>query len=220
MKRTHVIRSTALLGALLAILPHAALPGDRNLLSDPSFEQRLSGSDGGWNLFEISLFSKNHARSGNQSMYSGGFSRSVAFAPYFIGNASGAFQEVPAEPGSRWRLTGYGLTPAKLAGTPAYGIVQLSFFDADGKDIGTVETAGGSTKAKVSNEINNESAVNEWILLDTGIATAPQGTATVQAFTLYVDYARTNRTQGVYFDDLTLCLASDDDTESNRCDPV
>ena len=204
MKKQHFLPITALLGALLALAPQAALSDNGGVLKDASFEQRLHADEGGSHLFEISLFSKNHARSGSESMFNGGFSRTVAYHPYFIGNVSGAFQEFPAEPGSRWRLTGYGFTPTPLEGSPAFGILQLSFFDADGEDLGTVETAESGTKAKTSNEVNNKSAAGEWIMLDTGIATAPDGTATVQAFTLYVDFTGKSRTQGVYFDDLTL----------------
>jgi hypothetical protein len=207
----------ALILASLACAPGAATAGEGDLLKDAGFELKLPKKEGGWDLFEISMFSKNEARSGSQSMFNGGFSRSVAFHPYFIGNASGAFQEFPATPGSRWRLTGYGLTPRALEGTPAFGILQLSFFDADGDDLGTVQTADSDTKAKTSNEVNNKTAVGEWIFLDTGIATAPAGTATVQAFTIYIDFSGTNITQGVYFDDLTLCALDEGDNESSPC---
>ena len=134
MKNQYVLPFTALLGTLFALAPLAALPDDGNPLKDASFEQRLSPDDGGWELFEISLFSKNYARSGSHSMFNGGFSRTVAHPPYFIGNVSGAYQEFRARPGSRWRLTGYGLTPAALEGNPAFGILQVSFFDEDGEE--------------------------------------------------------------------------------------
>jgi hypothetical protein len=208
----------ALLGAFLALAPQATLSDDGNLLKDASFEQRLPADDGGWDLFEISLYSKNYARSGSQSMFNGGFSRTVAYPPYFVGNVSGAFQELPAEPGSRWRLTGYGLLPAAFEGSSPFGTLQLSFFDGDGEDLGTVETAGSSTRAKLSNNVDSETAVGQWTLLDTGIATAPEGTETVQAFTLFVDFAGKSVTQGVYFDDLTLCKVGDD-MESSGCNP-
>ena len=120
--------------------------------------------------------------------------------------------------GSRWRLTGYGLTPETLEGTNAFGVLQVSFFDADGKDLGTVETVGGTTKAKTSSQLNRSSAVGTWIPLDTGVATAPDGTATIQVFTLFVDFSGSDRTQGVYFDDLSLCELNEDD-EAGRCDP-
>ena len=84
-----------------------------------------------------------------------------------------------------------------LKGTPAFGIVQISFFSADGKDLGTVETKGStSARAKLSNEVSSTSPVGEWIYLDTGVATAPAGTASVQAFTLFVDYSGAKYFQG------------------------
>ncbi len=120
-------------------------------------------------------------------------------------------QEFPAEAGSLWRLTGYGLTATRLPDGPVFGIVQFSFFDEFGGDIGTVETAGWMFPALTSNQINAGSMIDRWIFLDTGIGTAPEGTATIRAFTLYVDFAEFPGT-GVYFDDLKLCeLAEDGD---------
>jgi len=204
--------SVALL-AVFASAPAAANADEHTPLVDSSFELKTPSSDGGWTLFDQSAVSSAHARSGERSMYNAALSQTTTYPPYFVGMASGSFQEFPAEAGSRWQLTGYGMSPDKLDGTPAFGIVQISFFDADGQDLGTVETAGGATAlAKVSNEVNNQTPAGEWTYLDTGIATAPEGTATVQAFTLYVDYSGTNKTQGVFFDDLTLCEVSDDES--------
>jgi hypothetical protein len=197
----------------IALGANLALADGHNPLQDASFEDQLSADEGGWGQFEQSLFSENQARTGSQSMYNGGLSKTVAYHPYFIGSVSGSFQEFPAEPGSRWRLTGYGLTVAKLLGTPAFGVVQVSFFDADGNDLGTVETVEASARAMTSNEVNNQSPVGEWIFLDTGTATAPEGTAAVQAFTIYVDFSGSNTAQGVYFDDLVLC-----NLDSEGCD--
>lgn len=199
----------------------AAVPADgHNALKDASFEDQIAAEDGGWELFENSLISESQARTGSHSMYNGGLSRTVAYHPYFIGNVSGSFQEFPAEPGSRWRLTGHGMAVARLLGTPAFGVVQISFFDADGNDLGTVETVNAGTRAKTSNEVNSQSPVGEWLFLDTGIATAPQGTAAVQAFTIYVDFSGSNTAQGVYFDDLALCtVTGEDDKGSALCDP-
>ncbi len=204
MKKRTSILFAAVFGSLLVSAPHAGLADDNSPLKDPSFELRLPSDEGGWQLFEISLYSEQQAHSGAQSMFNGGLSRTVAYHPYFIGVVSGSFQEFPASPGSRWQLTGYGLTANALQGTPAFGILQLSFFDTDGDDLGTVETAGDITKAKTSSEVNNQTVAGEWIFLDTGVATAPAGTATVQAFTVYVDFSGSNTTQGVFFDDLSL----------------
>jgi hypothetical protein len=212
MKRNAKGFYTILLCGSLVATWQSTLADDNNPLKDPGFENRLAPDKGGWILFDESMFSRELARSGSQSMFHWGFSRSVAYAPYFVGTVSGSFQEFPAAAGSRWQLTGYGAASVALKGTPAFGILQVSFFDADGNDLGTVETAGRDTaKAKTSNEINRKTPVGEWIFLDTGIATAPEGTATIQAFTLYVDYSGSNTTQGVYFDDLRLCALDADE---------
>jgi len=220
MKNRTIALFAAVFGALLVSAPLAALADDDNTLRDSSFERQLPPDQGGWTMFDGSLFSSDRARSGRHSMFSAGFSRTVAYAPFFVGIVSGSFQEFPADPGSRWRLTGFGLAPTALQGTPAFGIVQVSFFDADGKDLGTVETADNKTaRAKTSNEVNSQTPVGEWISLDTGIATAPAGTATIQAFTLYVDYSGANTSQGVYFDDLSLCALRDEDDELDCKEP-
>lgn len=202
--------STLVCAGLIALVPHAAADS-HGTLRDAGFEQQLDADAGGWRLFGPSRFSNDHARSGNASMFNGGASKSVAYHPYFIGTVSGSYQEFPAAPGSTWRLKGYGMAAAALKGTPAFGIVQISFFDADGNDLGTEETVGQSARAKLSNEVNSKSPVGEWILLDTGVATAPEETATVQAFTLYVDYSGAKIFQGVHFDDLELCAVGDGD---------
>ena len=207
---------TALVAALLVCAPQPIFAQDDNLLKDASFEDNLAYDDGGWATFEKSLISDEHARTGSRSVFNGALSRTVAYQPYFVGSVSGSFQEFAAEAGSQWQLTGYGMVANKLAGAPAYGVVQLSFFDAEGNDIGTVETADSTTRARTSSEVNNKSPVGEWVFLDTGVATAPEGAATVQAFTLYVDYSGSNVSQGVYFDDLTLCTIADND-DSTGC---
>lgn len=212
-KKTQVL-CNALLCALLVSAPQNVLAKGDNLLRDANFELLLPPNKGGWILFDKSMFSQDESRSGDQSMFNWGFSRSVPYPPYFVGTVSGSYQEFPADPGSRWRLTGYGVAPSTLQGTPAFGLVQVSFFDADGNDLGTVETAGSTTPAKTSNKVTSQTATGEWIFLDTGIATAPAGTATVQAFTLYVDFSGSDTSQGVYFDDLSLCTLGDDDDKS------
>ncbi|MGB5166346.1 MAG: hypothetical protein WBN61_13875 [Woeseiaceae bacterium] len=213
MKTYSIGLYTVLVCTSLVAAPQSTFADDNSALRDAGFELKLAPDEGGWILFDESMISRDEARSGSQSMFHWGFSRSVAYAPYFVGTVSGSFQEFPAEPGSRWRLTGYGAAPATLKGTPAFGILQLSFFDADGNDLGTVETANSdAAKAKTSNEVNRKTPADEWVFLDTGVATAPAGAATVQAFTLYVDYSGSNTTQGVYFDDLSLCAVDDNET--------
>ena len=213
MKNNKKISSVILACTLLVHAAGIAVADSNNPLKDASFEDKLASEEGGWTLFENSIISAAQSRSGEQSMFNGAFSRTIAFHPYFVGSVSGSFQEIPATPGSQWRLTGYGLVAAALKGTPAFGVVQVSFFNADGVDLGTVETVDADANAKTSAEINNQSPAGEWILLDTGIATAPEGTTSIQAFTIYVDYSGSNTSQGVYFDDLVLCEVGDDACE-------
>jgi hypothetical protein len=162
----------------------------QNVLIDPGFELQTPASAGGWFSFG-GVFSTDFARTGNWSMLDVGFF-----------SVPGTFEQFPAAPGSQWRMTGYGLTPFPILGSPAFGIVQVTFFDIFGNNLGTVETAGTGTPAKTSNEVDGSATPGQWIFLDTGIATAPAGTAYIQAFTLYVDFS--GNVQGVYFDDLTL----------------
>jgi len=99
-------------------------------------------------------------------------------------------------------MKGYGMTPVPLFGSPAFGVIQVTFFDIFGNDLGTVETAGNPFPALTSGPVDETSTPGEWIFLDTGTATAPAGTAYIQAFTLYVDFS--GYFQGVYFDDVSL----------------
>ncbi len=214
MNNKAIFLNAALLGTLLVSTSHVTLADDTGFLKDASFEQQLSPDDGGWILFDESTYSGDHARTGSWSMLNAGLSRTVAYPPYFVGTVSGSYQEFPAQPGSRWKLTGYGMAPIALEGAPAFGIVQVSFFDADGEDLGTIETVDSDTAlAKTSNEVNSQTPAGEWTYLDTGIATAPAGTATVQAFTLFVDFSGSDTSQGVYFDDLRLCTPEDDESD-------
>ena len=206
MKNSNPVIYAVLSVFLAATLPATSIASDDNLLTNPGFEEKIAADQGGWEMFETSWVADDVARSGDRSMFNGAHSRTVAYPPYFVGTVSGSFQELPASAGSRWRLTGYGMPSAELDGSPAFGIVQVSFFDSDGKDLGTVETAGSTSgKAKLSNEVNSDTPAGDWTFLDAGVATAPEGTATIQAFTLYVDFSGSNVPQGVYFDDLTLC---------------
>lgn len=213
-QRSAGLQSVVFVALCVFASPAALSNDDNNRLQDASFEQRLPPEKGGWILFDESIFTADKARTGSQSIRHWGYSRRVPYTPYFIGTVSGSYQEFAAAPGSRWRLTGYGLLSAALKGAPAFGILQLSFFDARGNDLGTRETAGSTTLAKTSEKIGSGTPVNEWLPLDTGIATAPEGTATVQAFTLYVDYSGADTTQGVYFDDLHLCALGDPGNQS------
>jgi hypothetical protein len=156
----------------------------QNLLADPGFETQT-----GWTLFNGAAYSTNYAHSGSWSMLDA-----------TVNNVPGSFQQLAASPGMKFDLTGYALTPTPLLGSPAFGIVQITYFDSANNNLGTVETSPGN--AKTSAQVNGGTTPGVWTFLDTGIATAPANTAYLQAFTLYVDFS--GNPQGVYFDDLSL----------------
>ena len=208
---------TALLGGLLAVVSQTILANAGNILNDANFELKLPPEKGGWILFDGSQFSSEQARSGNKSVYNWGFSRTIPSPPFLLGIASGSYQEFSADPGSRWRMTGYAVASEAIRGASAFGILQLSFFDDSGNDLGTVETANDkNARAKTSNQVNGQSPAGEWIFLDTGIVTAPKRTSKIHAFTLFVDYSGSESSQGVYFDDLKLCTF--DSSDGVDCD--
>jgi PEP-CTERM motif-containing protein len=156
----------------------------QNILVDPGFETQT-----GWNLFNGAQYSTNYAHSGSWSMLD-----------LTVNNVPGSFEQFAASPGQQYDLTGYALTPTALLGSPAFGILQISYFDSANNNLGTVETSPGN--ALTSLQINGATTPGVWTFLDTGIGSAPANTAYIQAFTLYVDFSGNN--QGVYFDDLSL----------------
>ena len=188
MKMITKIAATLLVNATFTF--SALNSNAQNLLIDPGFENQTPPSAGGWISFG-GYFTTDYAHTGNWSM--------LDEAYYGV---PGTYEQFPAAPGSQWEMTGYGLTPSPLLGSPAFGLIQVTFFDIFGNNLGTVETAGSGTPAKTSNFVDGRATPAEWIFLDTGIATAPAGTAYIQAFTLYVDFS--GYVQGVYFDDVSL----------------
>lgn len=188
-------RSSALVAAFAAaallLTPTAAVA---NLLTDPGFESGtpVPSGIGGWGPFNGAEFSTEQAFTGTYSMK-------------LLGNNSvpGAFQALPASPGEVFTLTGYALAPQPLAG-PAdpFGGIQISFFDASGNDLGTVETPGAA--AADFRGVNNpagEFVAGEWEFLSV-TATAPANAVQIQAFPIYIDFS--GNEQGIYVDDMTL----------------
>lgn len=199
MNKSIQTRATSLVAAvLLAGLGSASLEAG-NLLVDPGFELQTPVEQGGWLIFNNEWFQDGVEHSGNWCMAASGYN-----------SVAGCFEQFPAAPGSQWRLTGYGMAPFGIYGSddngpnPAYGLIQFSFFDIQGNDLGTVETQKAKYPAKLSNPIDSSTAANAWVSLDTGVATAPKGTVYILAFTIYVEYSGLYWEQGVYFDDLDL----------------
>jgi MYXO-CTERM domain-containing protein len=178
--------------AVVALLTPAATA---NLLADPGFESGtpVAGGVGGWEPFNAAAFSMAQAHTGDWSM-----------ELLTTNNVPGAYQAIPASPGDVFTCTGWALAPVALAGPePAFGGIQISYFDAVGTDLGTVETGAGNAAADFRgiNQPGGDFVPGVWEEL-TVTATAPAGTAKVQAFPIYIDFS--GNTQGIYVDDMTL----------------
>lgn len=162
----------------------------QNLLSDPGFESGGTGT--AWSTFGNVTFSQTYAHSGSWSLDdsgAGGFT------------VPGSFQTFAATAGESFDMSGFGLIATAPAAGASFGGLQITFFsgpNGTGSNLGTVQTSPGN--ALFSNQINSTSPTGVWIALDTGTATAPTGTESMQAFTLVVDQNPTT----VYFDDLSL----------------
>src|SRR5258705_13337688 len=93
-----------------------ATPCAANLLVDPGFELQTLPGSGGWNLFNGAAFSNAQARSGTSSMLDA-----------TVNNVPGSYEQFAASAGMKFQLTGYGLRTTPLAGTPAFGVIQLTY---------------------------------------------------------------------------------------------
>ncbi|HEX4266117.1 MAG TPA: PEP-CTERM sorting domain-containing protein [Verrucomicrobiae bacterium] len=178
------------LAACVAALSTGISAQAQGLLTDAGFES--GGVSTAWGTFNGAAFSQTFAHTGTWSMEDnghGGF------------GVPGSFEIFAASAGSAYDLTGFGFTPTAPGTGTTFGALQITFFsgaNGTGSNLGTVETSAGN--AKVSNQINTGSATGVWTALDTGIATAPVGTQSMEIFTIVVD----QNPADVYFDDLTL----------------
>jgi len=178
------------LAACVAALSTGISAQAQGLLTDAGFESGGTGT--AWGTFNGAAFSQTFAHTGTWSMENnghGGF------------GVPGAFEIFAASAGSAYDLTGFGFTPTTPGTGTTFGALQITFFsgaNGTGSNLGTVETSPGN--AKVSNQINAGSAIGVWTALDTGIATAPVGTQSLEVFTIVVD----QNPADVFFDDLSL----------------
>src|SRR5689334_16732263 len=99
MKTTVIVKHliAGMACAFITLSGHA-----QNVLIDPGFENQTPAATGGWFTFG-GVFTTAYARTGHSSMFVGVFE-----------GVTGAFEQAPAAPGSKWQLTGYGMTPVQL----------------------------------------------------------------------------------------------------------
>ncbi len=186
----------------------------QNLLVDPSFELNTAPSAGGWNLggARSTAFSRTPA-----TPPTGGHSNRLGAGGVvlsFEGPLNPNLTNIAA--GAKFDFTGYGLVTNSM--TNGFSGIQATFFSAAGVNLGTVETSPGT--AIFSNQINSNNttistgvAGNQfWIPLDTGVFTAPAGTAYMDVYTISVNVAEVNGAAGTWFDDLSLVAVPEPST--------
>jgi hypothetical protein len=191
----HPVTNICRLGAVFIIAVALTVSAHANSLLNPGFETVGTNATtaANWNQFGNAFLSGTNntlttIRTGQYSMQAGPTATNVLLG-------SGAYQDVAANPGDTWRLTGYILTwiNAKVTGPDAYGVAQLTFLDSSSNVLQTTETPYFGQTANMP--------VNTWVPFQVD-ATAPAGTALVRTYILYVGDSQDGG--NYYFDDLNL----------------
>src|ERR1017187_2661834 len=205
LKRMFLFGGVSALVCLISTFSASA----QNLLIDPSMELNTAPASGGWNLggaIRSTAFSRTPATppAGGHSWRLGTGTNAVNIA--YQGPLNPSLTNITA--GSQFDLTAYGLVTNTI--NSGFAGVQASFFSASGVNLGTVETSPGN--AIFSNKIDSNNVVistgvvgNQfWIPLDTGVFTAPAGTAYMDVYAISVNLLEQGGSAGVWIDDLSL----------------
>jgi hypothetical protein len=191
--------------SLAAALLLSAATTQANLLIDPGFESGApgqpnpiplpGGAGGGWAVFNGATFSTAHPESGNWGMQEiQNANQAWNFqAPYqVIGGVSA---------GEQFTLTADYMTPTGISQTTAFNpvFIQLTFFNAAGTDIGTVETGGNGAKANTY----TPAALNTWFNVSV-TATAPANAAYVAPYLAFMENGSQTAPDALYWDNASL----------------
>jgi len=191
------------LAAALAFTP-STIPA-ANLIIDPGFESGApgqpnpiplpGGAGGGWAVFNGATFSTAHPETGLWSIQepqNAGQAWNFQ-APYqVIGGVSA---------GQQFTLTADFMTPTGITEASGFApaIIQMTFFNAAGADIGTVETGGVGAKANSY----TPAAINTWFT-GTVTATAPAGAAYVAPYLAFMENGSQTGPDALYWDNAAL----------------
>ena len=183
------------LSALLCTALLASAGSAQNLLANPSFENGLTG----WTTFGPNVFSE-VANPPAVSPRTG--TRVLKMYGQFLGsfNVTGAFQTLPASQGQIYQLDcwsrHFAFDPLAGNGGPNdnIAVMRIAFFDVAG-----VEISGADRRI-----LDGSFPTNTWIDNAPIAATAPAGTATMQALLLFIQ--PTVGTGAAMFDDALLTL--------------
>jgi hypothetical protein len=195
MKRITKVLGTSIVAAALSLSVQA------NLLTDPGFESGApsqpnpipipGGVGGGWAVFNGASFSAAAAETGSWGIQeTEGIGQAWNFeAPY---------QVTTAGAGGVYTLTADFMTPTGITSSgyvPA--VIQLTFFNAAGADIGTVETGGVGAKA------NQYNPTGLWQTASV-TATAPVGAAYVGSYLAFMEFGNQTQADTLYWDNANL----------------
>jgi hypothetical protein len=207
MKQTYkLLLSVACSMGALAMT--AATTQAANLLIDPGFESGVAaqpnpipipgGAGGGWAVFNGATYSKAHPEFGSWGIQEiQGIGQAWNFeAPYqAIGGVSA---------GQKYTLTADYMTTTGNSQAPGGyvpAVIQLTFLNASGVDIGTVETGGVGAKAVQY----NMGALNTW-LTGTVTATAPAGAVYVAPYLAFMENGSQTAADALYWDNASLSI--------------
>ena len=199
-----VVATATCLAALLAFTATTAQA--QNLLVDPGFESGApgqpnpiplpGGAGGGWTVFNGAGYSTAHPETGTWGIQEiQGIGQAWNFeAPYqVIGGVSAGLQYTLSA--DYMTTTGNSQTPGGY--TPI--VIQLTYLNAAGTDIGTVETGGAGAKAIQY----NMGALNTWFP-GTVTATAPAGAVYVSSYLAFMENGSQTAADTLYWDNAVL----------------
>jgi len=198
MKRITKVLGTSIVAAALSLSVQA------NLLTDPGFESGApgqpnpipvpAGANGGWAVFNGATFSTAAAETGTWGISeSEGVGANWNFeAPYQVsaGASAGAVYTLTAD-----FKTPTGITETSPSWLPA--IIQLTFFNAAGADLGTVETGGVGANAI------HYMPTASWQTA-TVSATAPAGAVYISSYLAMQENASNTGVDVIYWDNANL----------------
>lgn len=158
-----------------------------NLLIDPSFELNTAASAGGWNIVNGSVRSTGAwqpppATGGHAIRLPPGTSTPLCFQ----GPLNPNLTNITA--GTQFELTAYGLITNAITSGSAF--IQVAFFNANGVGVGPAMLSNridSNTPPALITSPSNIPTNGTWIFLDTGVITAPAGTAYMDVYGISVN---------------------------------
>jgi hypothetical protein len=180
----------------------------QNILTDPYFESGAPGQPnpillpggvgGGWAVFNGAVYANAAAETGLW-----GIQEAQGAGQQW--NFMGAYQVVGGvSAGQQYTLTADFMTPtgiSEAAGGYIPAVIQLTYFNATGTDLGTVETGGVGAKAIQY----RPAAANVWYT-GTVTATAPVGAVYVAPYLAFMENGSQTAPDTLYWDNASLTL--------------